>query len=372
MKLDLTNKQKIIIKIGSSLVVHGDKLRDKYLKNFAKNVAQLSKKGFDIVIITSGSIALGKNILGKNISKNISLDEKQAASAIGQIALMSHYRDFFNKFDINIAQILMTIGDCNSRTRYLNVKNTINSLLANKIIPIINENDSIAIDEIKIGDNDRLAARVAQMIDADLLILLSDIDGLFDENPKINENANFIAKVSKITKEIEKSATNSTSKVGTGGMITKIMAARMLKKSNCDVVITNGQNKDALTKIIDGKQRFTIFCSDNKNLTSRKNWISGSLNITGEVTINDNAKTAILSKKSSLLPVGVVSLQGNFKKGSVILIKDKSGTEIASGISNYSATNLEKILLKNSQEIKKILGKSSKTELVHIDNLVLS
>jgi glutamate 5-kinase len=288
---------------------------------------------------------------------------------------MSFYRDFFKELKIDVAQILLTAADCNARDRYLNSKNTIETLLTNSAIPIINENDSVAVDEIKIGDNDRLAARVAQMIDADALILFSDIDGLYDKNPKTHKNAKLISEVFSITKEIEEMAGGATSLVGTGGMITKILAAKMLKDSGCDVVISSGVENNSLKKLIEGKQKFTIFYSKKdtgKNShKARKNWLSGFLNPKGEVVINDCAVEALRNKKISLLPIGVVAVKGDFKKGDEVFIVDESGNHIASGISNHSALDVKKIFEKKSDEVKKILGKSAKVEVVHIDNLVV-
>lgn len=370
MKLNLQNRKKIIIKIGSSLLVEEGKLREKWLKKFAKDVADLMKKNFQITIVSSGAIALGRSVL-KVGNRKLSLEEKQAAAAIGQIQLMSFYRDFFSSQKLNVAQILLTAADCNDRERYLNSKNTIETLLKNHIVPIINENDSVAVDEIKIGDNDRLAARVAQMTSADLMILFSDIDGLYDKNPKTDKNAKLISNVFEITKEIENMAGGATSLVGTGGMITKILAAKMLKNSGCDAVITNGISDHALKNLVDGKQNFTIFYSKKKSEKSRKNWLSGFINAKGEVVVNQCAVDVLRSKKISLLPIGVIAAKGDFKKGDAIFIKDEKGNHIASGISNYSVYDVKKIFEKKSAEVKKILGKSAKPELVHIDNLVV-
>jgi glutamate 5-kinase len=374
MKLDLKNKKKLVIKIGSSLLVEDGKLREKWLKNFTSDIADLVKKDFQITIVSSGAIALGRWFL-KVGSRKLSLEEKQAAAAIGQIQLMSFYRDFFKKSKLDVAQILLTAADCNARDRYLNSKNTIETLLKNSVIPIINENDSVAVDEIKIGDNDRLAARVAQMISADMMILFSDIDGLYDKNPKTNKNAKLISEIFSITKEIENMAGGAVSLVGTGGMITKILAAKMLKDSGCDAVITNGTSENALKKLIEGKQNFSIFYSKKnagKNASkARKSWIAGFLNPKGEVIVNDCAREALRNKKISLLPIGVVGAKGDFKKGDAIFIKDESGNHLASGISNYNATDVKKVFEKKSDEVKKILGKGAKVEVVHIDNLVV-
>lgn len=367
----LKNKKKLVVKIGSSLLVADGKLREKWLKNFAENVAELIEKKIEITIVSSGAIALGRAAL-KVSDKKLSLEEKQAAAAIGQIQLMSFYRDAFKKFNLNVAQILLTAADCNARDRYLNCKNTIETLLKNRVIPIINENDSVAVDEIKIGDNDRLAARVAQMIGADAMILFSDIDGLYDKNPKVAKNARLIPQVFEITKEIEMMAGSTTSLVGTGGMITKILAAKMLVNSGCDSVITNGTENNALKNLVEGKQNCTIFYSKKKSEKSRKQWLSGFLNAKGEVVVNQCAVEALRSKKISLLPIGVIAARGNFEKGEAIFVKDESGNRVASGISNYSANDVKKILEKKSAEVKKIFGSSAKKEIIHVDNLVVS
>ncbi len=370
MNFDFSQRKKIVIKIGSSLLVEKGEIRKKWLKSFAKDVANLMQQNFQITIVSSGAIALGRSVL-KAENRKLTLEEKQAAAAIGQIQLMSFYRDFFKKNNFNVAQILLTASDCNARDRFLNSKNTIDTLLKNHIIPIINENDTVAVDEIKIGDNDRLAARVAQMISADMMILFSDIDGLYDQNPKTNKNAKLIPEIFTITKEIELMAGGAGSNVGTGGMITKIMAAKMLTNSSCETLITNGTCDGAVKKLFLGKQNFTIFHSKTKTVKSRKNWLSGVLNAKGSLIVNERAAEALKSGKISLLPVGIIEIKGEFKAGEIVFIRDKLENHIASGISNFSALDAKKICLKKSEEVKKILGKDAKKEVVHLNNLVL-
>lgn len=368
--MNLKNKKKLVIKIGSSLLVEKGNLRQVWLESFASDIAKLVAQKIEIVIVSSGAIALGRSVL-KTPQKKITLAEKQAAAAIGQIQLMANYREAFKKHDLEIAQILLTAADCNARQRYINSQNTINALIKNAAIPIINENDSVAVEEIKIGDNDRLAARVAQMISADLLILFSDIDGLYDQNPRINKSARLIPEVVKITEEIEKMAQGAGSDVGTGGMVTKIKAAKMAALAGCETIITNGIVNNPLIRLFSNQQSFTIFKSEKSKAGSRKKWLAGFFNAKGEVVINECAKLALLGRKSSLLPIGVILIVGEFEKGEVIFIKDESGNHIASGISNYSAFELKKITGKNSKEVKKILGNSAKPELVHINNLLI-
>jgi len=371
-KIDLKNKKRIVVKIGSALLVEKESFRKSWFKSLIKDISELSNQGFEIIIVSSGAIAFGNNFI-KHKKNNATLPEKQAAAAVGQNYLISLYQDYFKKFKIDVAQILMTADDCDLRKRYLNLNNTIKVLLDNKIIPIVNENDSVGVDEIKIGDNDRLAARVAQISGANILVLLSDIDGLYDKNPNLNTDAKFISEVTTITRDIEKYAGNAVSKVGSGGMKTKIMAAKMLKDSSCETIITSGKEKNPLKKLFLGKKNFTCFYSSkNKPLKARKKWLAGFLNIKAGVVINECAKQALTTKKVSLLPVGVVKVKGNFKKGETIFIEDEEGNNIASGISNYSSEDANKIITKKSNQVKEIIGLGAKKELVHIDNLVVS
>ncbi len=364
---DFKNVKRVVVKVGSSLLVEGGKIREKWFDLLAKDVAKLLKSGIEVVIVSSGSIALGRGVFGKN---KLTISQRQAAAALGQIQLMAKYREASQKQGFDVAQILLTYADCANRERYNNLQNVFSEILGRKIVPIINENDSVAIDEI-IGDNDRLAARVAQIISADLLVLFSDIDGLYDKNPKIYKDAKFIRRVEKITKNIEEMAGGVSSSVGTGGMITKIIAAKMASLSGCNTAITNGLNDNCLSKFFAEKQDYTLFLSDKDSLKTRKKWLSGFLNAKGEAIINECAVEALKKRKVSLLPIGIVKITGNFEKNDLIFIKDEVGNHIASGIANYSYEDAQKVLCKTSDEVKKILGKA-KTELVHIDNLVMN
>ncbi len=374
--IDFNVYQRIVIKIGSALLVKNQEISLKWLQCLADNIIDLKKQHKKIVIVTSGAVALGKSLL-KIIQPEISISQKQALASVGQIKLMSHYQQVFTKHQQQVAQILVTANDCNTRNSYLNCSNTIATLLENNIIPIINENDSIATQEIKFGDNDRLAARIAQMINADLLILFSDIDGLYNKNPKINADATLIKQVAQITSEIEAMATGTSSQVGTGGMITKIMAAKMAMQSQCSTIITNGESAGCLQKLWQQQQPFTHFVAneklkkDHKKSKSKTNWLTGIVNPKGEIIINDCAVTALKKGGASLLAIGAIAVNGNFFAQDPVLIKDSNKQIIASGIVNHSSADVAKILQKTSQQIKEILGDNCKTELIHIDNLVL-
>lgn len=363
----LKDKKRIIIKIGSALLVESGKIRNAWLKSMVEDIKYLRQKlNLEIIIVSSGSIALGKSYLNKIGNKKLSLEEKQSAAAIGQISLMSSYQAYFAKYKINVAQILLTGSESSERSKYLNARNTFNTLLKNDIIPIVNENDTITTEEIKIGDNDRLAARVAQMVDADLLILFSDVNGLYDKNPKTHKDAKFIPLVSKITKEIEKMASGAVSSLGTGGMSTKIVAAKMAFNSNCDTVIASG----IVHHPIKSASQYTIFKSGNNKISSKKKWIIDCLNPKGEIAINQCAIEALI-KGSSLLPIGVEKISGHFFVGDIVAIKDINNNHIASGAVSYSSVEAKLVIGKKTPEVKKILGKKFKDELINRDNLAL-
>ncbi len=265
MRYDFSSKKRIIIKVGSSLIVDDYDLRKNWFNYFAHDIAELINNNHHIIIVSSGAIALGikqisteNNIINK---KNLNLVQKQAMSAIGQIFLMNNYHHIFQNHSLNVAQILLTAEDCNVNHRRENFKNTIEELLSRNIIPIINENDSIAVDEIKIGDNDTLAAHIAKITDANLMILFSDIDGLYEENPKLNQSAKFIDKVNQVDEKILKMASDSISNIGTGGMITKIKSAKMLQCTGCDTIITSGVEDGCLSSLIANQKKFTLFTS---------------------------------------------------------------------------------------------------------------
>ena len=366
--MHLKNSKIIVIKIGSSLLIdNNQKIRKKWLYEFSKDIKDLLNKNKKIIIVSSGAIALGCKKLSLN-KKNLKLDKSQAVASIGQIELMNLFTEIFLKTKINISQILLTLEDTEQRRRALNAKRTFENLFRLNFIPIVNENDSIATSEIKYGDNDRLASRVAQISGADSLLLLSDVDGLYTNNPKKDKNAELIKEVKNINKNIEHIATKSVSEHGTGGMKTKIDAAKICQLSGCTMAIANGLPLRPIKKIID-KNQCTWFLTKISKLDARKKWIISSIAPKGELLVDDGAKLA-LTKGKSLLATGIKKVLGKFNKGDHIKIIDKDYKECARGLSSFTSDEILKIMGHHSNEIEGLLGYISKSEVVHKDDMV--
>ena len=364
----LNNSKIIVVKIGSSLLVDDNKkIRKKWLTTFAKDIKELKSKNKKIIIVSSGAIALGCKKINYN-KKNIKLDISQAIASIGQIELMNLFSQTFMKYKLNISQILLTLEDTEERRRSLNAKRTFENLFGLDFIPIVNENDTIATSEIKYGDNDRLASRVAQITNADTLILLSDVDGLFTKNPKIFKNAKLIKKVNDLSKDIKNINIKGTTEFGSGGMNTKIEAAKICNLAGCNMIIANGLYLNPLSRI-EKKDICTLFISKVSKLHARKKWIISSVSPKGELVIDDGAKKALKNGKS-LLAAGIKKVSGKFNKGDHIKILDNKKREFARGLSSFSSEEVNKIMGFHSNEIQKILGYVSKSEVVHKDDLV--
>ena len=364
----LKDSKIIVIKIGSSLLIDGNKkIRKKWLSEFAKDIRELIKKNKKIIIVSSGAIAMGCKKL--NLSKkNLKIDKSQAVASIGQIELMNLFSETFVKQKINISQILLTLEDTEQRRRALNAKRTFDNLFQLGFVPIVNENDTIATSEIKYGDNDRLASRVAQISGADSLILLSDVNGLYTQNPKIHKNAKLLKEIKNVDKDIEKIATKSIGEYGTGGMKTKIDAAKICQLSGCQMAIANGLFNRPIKRIIE-ENNCTWFLPKISKLDARKKWIISSVSPKGELAIDDGAKIA-LSNGKSLLATGIKKVHGKFKKGDHIKIIDKQNSECARGLSSFSSDEILKIMGHHSKEIEKLLGYITKSEVVHKDDMV--
>jgi glutamate 5-kinase len=366
----LTSAKTIVVKIGSSTLVDaatGALARD-WLDAFATDVARVKARGQQVVLVSSGAIALGRRNL-KLASGGLKLEEAQAAAAVGQIALARAWSEALAAHGLTVAQVLLTLGDTENRRRYLNARSTLKTLLDLSAVPVINENDTVATAEIRFGDNDRLAARVTGMIEADCLVLLSDIDGLYSANPRTDASAKFIAEVPAITPEIDAMAGTSGSDMGSGGMTTKIMAARIATDAGADMVIANGSLRPPLKAIEEGA-RCTWFLASATPAAARKRWIAGTLKAAGSITIDAGAVTA-LGQGKSLLPAGVVAVDGAFERGDCVAVKDSAGREVARGLAAYGADDARRIARAKSGDIEALLGYRGRAEMIHRDDMAL-
>ncbi len=366
----LSSFRRIVIKVGSSLLVDSKKgaLKRAWLEALADDVAALHARGCDVLIVSSGSIALGRSVL-KLPHRQLKLEDSQAAAAVGQIALAGTWAEVLGAKSITAGQILVTLNDTEERRRYLNARETIERLLALRAVPVINENDTIATTEIRYGDNDRLAARVATMASADLLILLSDIDGLYDAPPNENPDAQLIPVVPRITREIEAMAGGAGSELSRGGMRTKVEAARIATSAGTHMIIADGRISNPVSRIADGG-RCTWFLTPSNPVTARKKWISGSLELRGSVTLDDGAVRALRSGRS-LLPAGVTKITGSFARGDCVAILDAQDTEVGRGLVAYDAGEAAQLAGRNSRDIEDVLGAPGRAEMIHRDDMVL-
>lgn len=367
--LAVTGLRRLVIKIGSSLLIdeHG-RVNKSWLANLAEDVAALRKAGHQVLIVSSGAVAIGALVLRLS-TRRARLEELQAAAAAGQVQLVHAYQEALSEFDIAAAQILLTPDDTEVRSRFLNARNTLEKLLEFGIVPVINENDTVATEELRYGDNDRLAARVAQIVMADGLVLLSDVDGFYTSNPDTDPDAEHIPVVNKITDDMFAMAGQAISKVGTGGMNTKLQAARIATHAGCSTIIANGQHEHALHTLFNGG-KCTVFASDGTPAAARKQWLAGVLEVRGELRLDAGASAALRLGKS-LLPVGVVDVVGNFKRGDAITLVDSSGSEIGRGLAAYGSDEANIIKGCRSEQIGSLLGYQGRAVIVHRDDLVL-
>ncbi|MDX2112517.1 MAG: glutamate 5-kinase [Alphaproteobacteria bacterium] len=367
----IKDAKRIVLKVGSALVAdeRAGLVREAWVSAFAADVAALVRQGKQVIIVTSGAIALGRMQLKMKPKARLVLEEKQAAAAVGQIALFAAWREAFAAHDLVAAQLLLTADDSIQRQRYLNARATLETLLEHHAVPIINENDTVATSEIRFGDNDRLAARVAQMAEAEMLVLFSDIDGLYDADPSKYPNARFIPVVEQITPEIEKMAGGVNSAVGSGGMVTKIAAAKIACAAGCHLVIASGKGERPLAALMQGG-RHSLFKAEGSPRAARKNWIAGSMHPRGRVVVDDGAARALASG-SSLLPAGVKDVSGEFERGDTVEIVQPDGRVLGRGLIAYASSDTRLILGKQSEEIEQILGFKRKDVLIHRDDMVL-
>jgi glutamate 5-kinase len=367
----LANFRRIVVKVGSSLLVDAGagRVKEAWLGALADDIAKLHRDKRDIIVVSSGAIALGRSVL-KLPRGPLKLEDSQAAAAVGQIGLARTWAAVLGKHGITAGQVLLTLGDTEERRRYLNARTTIGKLLQWRSVPVINENDTVATTEIRYGDNDRLAARVATMMSADLLILLSDVDGLYDAPPAGNAEAKHIALVPRITTEIEAMAGEAASDHARGGMRTKIEAGKIATTAGTHMIIACGHVDHPLAAVAAGG-RATWFLATGNPVTSRKKWIAGALEPKGTLTIDAGAAAA-LRRGKSLLPAGVIRVEGSFGRGDAVIIRGPDGGEIGRGLVAYDAEDAVKIMRKSSGDILRIIGIEGRAEMVHRDDMVLS
>ena len=363
--------KRIVIKVGSALLVQAASgtLNRAWLESLATDITLYQSRGQEVIVVSSGAIAIGRRIL-KMHEGPLKLEEKQAAASVGMVHLAHAYQEILSQHDLSVAQILLTIGDTEDRRRYINARNTLEQLLSLGAIPLINENDTVATDEIRFGDNDRLAGRVSAMVGADVLLLLSDIDGLYSADPRTDYTAGHVHEVVEITAKIEAMAGTVVRGDGSGGMITKISAAKVAVQAGCHMVIFDGTDNKPLSRLENGA-RCTWFLSSATPHTARKRWIAGALQTTGAIVVDDGALSA-LQKGRSLLPAGVTDVEDEFERGDSVIIKSSDGTEVARGLVAYSAADARRIIGHKSGEIEELLGYRGRDEMIHRDDLALT
>ncbi len=372
----IKNAQRIVFKFGTNVLRNDDgEISLSRVSSFIEDISKMQKQGKEIIVVTSGAVGLGAKKLG--VDSNESMAVKQACAACGQSLLMSMYAHGFDAYGITVAQILLTEEDFSNRRKYLSLNNTLNTLLGLGSIPIINQNDTVSTEELELyheelqicfSDNDKLAALVASKLDADLLVILSDVNGLYDDNPKENPDAHIIPVVEKLDATLEQYA-QKASAGGRGGMKTKLEAAKVVTRSGGSAIIANGKIPQIISKLFAGTETGTVFLP-TESLPGKKRWIAYATNVLGQVIVNDGAKKAVLEKDSSLLPIGVVELRNDFKRGDVVSIIDSSGREFARGVVNYNFSDAQKIAGVHSDKILETLGYKNYDALITRDNIV--
>jgi glutamate 5-kinase len=367
----LAHVKRVVIKIGSGVISNGDGIDLDRIASLCADVDQLRKRGYEVVLVSSGAIAAGKADLGIT-GRPQTIPLKQAAAAIGQSRLMRAYKDALRSHGLKAAQVLLTRDDLANRRRYLNARNTLMTLLEYGVVPIINENDTVVVDEIRFGDNDNLSAMVTNLVEAQLLAVLSDVDGLYDCDPRSNPQAQLVSEVERITPEIEAMAGEEISDLGTGGMATKIKAAKRATLYGAGMAIINGLEAHNLLHLFDGHELGTYFLPSRDPMAARKHWIAFTKKPRGKFLLDDGARKAILDGGKSLLPSGIKQIEGGFERGDAVRLCSMEGVEFAKGVTNYNASELSRIMGRKTCEIEALLGYKYGDEIVHRDNLVLS
>ena len=371
MKTVLTRCKRIVVKVGSSLVTNqGAGLDFDALGNWARQIAALSAGGHEVVLVSSGAIAEGMQRLGWR-TRPASIHDLQAAAAVGQMGLVQAYESCFRQHNLHAAQVLLTHADLTNRERYLNARSTLTTLLSLRVIPIINENDTVVTDEIKFGDNDTLGALVTNLIEADALIILTDQNGLYTADPRKDQSATLVGEAQAGDAQLEDMAGGAGSHLGRGGMITKILAAKRAARSGAHTVIASGHERDVLLRLLQGETIGTLLTAPTPTLAARKQWLAGHLQVAGKLVLDSGAIKALRSGGKSLLPIGVRSVSGEFERGAVVACVGEEGSDIARGLTNYNAKEARLIARHASQEIEALLGYGGDEEIIHCNNLVL-
>lgn len=371
MKTVLSECRRIVVKVGSSLVTNqGAGLDLDALCNWARQIAYLNACGHEVVLVSSGAIAEGMQRLGW-AKRPSSVHDLQAAAAVGQMGLIQAYESCFRKHELHAAQVLLTHADLADRERYLNARTTLSTLLKLNVIPIINENDTVVTDEIKFGDNDTLGALVTNLIDADALVILTDQSGLYTADPRKDQNATLIIEALAGDMQLESMAGGAGSNIGRGGMITKVLAAKRAARSGAHTVIASGHERDVLLRLMDGESIGTLLTSTFLPLAARKQWLANHLQVAGSLVLDDGAVRALRNEGKSLLPIGVLRVIGEFERGAVVACVDEAGCDIARGLTNYNASDAQRIARRPSHEIEMLLGYGGDEEIIHRDNLVM-
>ena len=365
------NAKRLVVKVGSNVLTEDHGLNLKAIRSISRQICRLIDSGLEVILISSGAMASGVKKIGLD-KRPDEIPKRQAIAAVGQAGLIMEYEKAFARYHKKVAQILLTGDDLNNRRRYLNARNTLCMLLSWQVVPIINENDTVMIEEIQFGDNDNLAAMITLLMDADILVNLTDIDGLYTKNPRKYPDAELIPLVSTIRENIVKVAGDIPGPLGTGGMLSKINAARKVTASGIPMVIANGGKPDILIKLFSGKEIGTFFVSKKKKLKSRKCWIAFTLKPKGVIKIDDGASAAILNRGKSLLPSGIVHVEGEFNVGAPVEFKNGDNETLGTGLVNYSSSDIRKIMGLKSSRIKKILGHKPYDDVIHRDNLAIT
>ena len=367
----VASSKRVVVKIGSNVLTEDHGLNIKVIGSISRQISLLMDKGTEVILVSSGAMASGLRKIGLR-KRPDEIPKRQAVAAVGQAGLIMEYEKAFEKFDKKVAQILLTSEDLSNRKRYLNARNTIYTLLSWKIVPIINENDTVAVEEIKFGDNDNLAAMIAILMDADVLVTLTDIEGLYTKDPRNNPDAELIPVVNTIKKSIEKMAGSIPGTLGTGGMLTKIRAAKKVTAAGIPMIIAKGEKPGILTRLFEGEDHGTFFVPGKERLSRKKCWLAFSLKPQGIIIIDDGAVNAIVEKGKSLLPGGIIKVKGEFGKGSPVEFSNADNEVIGVGLVNYSAADIKKIKGLKTDRIKEKLGHKPYDEVIHRDNLALT